>query len=217
MTGGARLRDCAALALLLAAAPSCAAEPNSSESAQSAERVAADDPTAINCSHCEDPGPGSDDPEGVLTAAHRRCSLAAANVRVGTIVAVDVTDPEAEAKLRCLAEAGDHEVLGFYARELMVTEPSRRPPGADQAAYRWGMAALRIYLRSVGVDFDRDDFFETYRAAAARDGIAHPSAPSDRIYAYSDVPHQLIERGRVSAPPTIAEKLRIIVRNRPRY
>lgn len=216
MIGRSRLSSCTALTLLLAAAPSCAVEPNSSASTQSGP-TAADDAAATNCSHCEDPGPGSDNPEGVLTETHRRCSLTAANVREGVIVAVDVTDPEAEAKLQCLAQAGDHEVLGFYAQELMVTEPSRRPPGADEAAYRWAMAALRTYLRSVGVDFDRDDFFEAYRAAAVRDGIAHPSAPSDRIYAYSDVPLRLIERGRVSAPRTVADKLNIIVRNRPRY
>jgi hypothetical protein len=152
-----------------------------------------------------------------LSPAHRHCGLTVDNVIEDDVIVIRAEDPQAERKLSCLAAAGDYEVIGAYAHDLNWAGPNARPPHSDTIAYRWAMVALRNYLRSVGIDYDREDFFEAYRRLGERPGPLNANGPSDNIYYYSDVPLTLIEQGRVVPSRADARRLATIRRNRPGF
>ena len=171
----------------------------------------------LECHDCSPPAALPWNAADELSAVHRQCGLTLKNVVDEHWVVVEYDDPQAERKLSCLAAAGEHEVIGRFADVVIRAGHRRQTEISDEDAYRWAMIALRNYLRSVGIDYDREDFFEAYRRLGEQPGPVNANGPSDRIYYHSDVPLKLIEEDRIKPSAADARRLETIRRNRPSY
>jgi hypothetical protein len=160
-------------------------------------------------------GLGPPAPAQTLSADQIRCGLTAKNVRGDGFVAVSVTDPNAEAKLSCLAKNGDHDVVGQFSHELFRSEGAAPARQRHERSYRWGMTALRNYLSSFNIDLNDPRFFNKYHELSRRSGPVNAAGFSDNIYYYSDVPIELMETGYVAPSASERRALKIIRDHRP--